>query len=434
MLGRTYIGKRPANDRVTNLLNGAQTSPDFVMTSQLRKRVYFDHSATSAVLPEILGAMEPFFLERYGNPSSIHEFGREAKTALDDARQKVANLICASDPSEIVFTSGGTESDNLAVKGVAMYKGKMKGHIIASKVEHHAVLEPCEFLKRFGFEVTYLPVSSEGLVDPGDLEHAIRNDTVLVSVMMANNETGTIQPIKELGKIAQGRGIPFHTDAVQAAGKLPIDVKGQNIDLLSLSGHKFHGPKGVGVLYVKKGTKIEPILLGGGQERGLRSSTVNVAGAVGMGKAAEIAMRDMDATCQKMKSLRDKLISEVPKSVPRAYLNGHATKRLVNNAHFRFDFIEGEGLILQLDFKGIAASTGSACSTGSLEPSHVLLAMGVTHQQAHGSLRLTLGRENTEEEVDYLLEVLPGVVSKLREISPFNETRPMGPGEGGCSV
>jgi len=403
------------------------------MTASPAKRVYFDHSATTRVLPEVLDAMTPFFLDKYGNSSSIHSFGREAKVALEDSRKHAANLINA-DPAEIIFTSGGTESDNLAVKGVAMYKGKMKGHIITSKVEHHAILEPCEFLKRFGFEVTYIPVSSEGLVDPAEIEQAIRNDTVLISVMMANNEIGTIQPVREIGRIAQSRSIPFHTDAVQAIGKLPIDVKADNIDLLSLSAHKFHGPKGVGVLYVRKGTKIEPIIQGGGQERGLRSSTVNVAGAVGLGKAAEMARRDLEPTTERMKKLRDKMIKAVPELVQKSYVNGHKTKRLVNNAHFRFDFIEGEGLILQLDFKGIAASTGSACSTGSLEPSHVLLALGLTHQQAHGSLRITLGRENTEEEVDYLLEVLPGVVSKLREISPFNESRPMGPGEGGSCV
>lgn len=403
------------------------------MTASTRKRIYFDHSATTQVLPEVYEAMTPYFLDRFGNSSSIHSFGREAKIALEEARRKAADLINA-DPSEIVFTSGGTESDNLAIKGTATYKGKMKGHIITTTIEHHAVLEPCEFLKRFGFEVTHIPVSSEGLVDVGQVKRAVKNDTVLITVMTANNEIGTIQPIRDIGKLARARGIPFHTDAVQAIGKMPIDVKADNIDLLSLSAHKFHGPKGVGVLYVKKGTKIEPIIQGGGQERGLRSSTVNVAGAVGLGKAAEIAKRDMESTCQKMKHLRDKMIKAVPELVPHSYVNGHKTTRLVNNAHFRFDYIEGEGLILQLDFKGIAASTGSACSTGSLEPSHVLLALGLTHEQAHGSLRVTLGRENTEEEVDYLLEVLPGVVAKLREISPFSAERPMGPGTGGSCV
>lgn len=403
------------------------------MPTTASRRVYFDHSATTHVLPEVYQAMTPYFLDKFGNPSSIHGYGREAKVALEEARRQVASLINA-DPVEIILTSGGTESDNLAIKGVAMYKGKCKGHIITTSIEHHAVLEPCEHLKRFGFEVTHVPVSREGLVDPGDIERAIRNDTVLISVMTANNEIGTIQPIKEIGEVASSKGVPFHTDAVQAVGKMPIDVKACNIDLLSLSAHKFHGPKGVGALYVRRGTKIEPILHGGGQEKGLRSSTVNVAGAVGLGKAAEIAGRDLARTSEKMTKLRDKMIKAVPELVPNSYVNGHLTKRLANNAHFRFDFIEGEGLVLQLDFKGIAASTGSACSTGSLEPSHVLLALGLTHEQAHGSLRITLGRENTEEEVDYFLEVLPGVVSKLREISPFNAQRPMGPGEGGNCV
>jgi cysteine desulfurase len=403
------------------------------MTASQRKRIYFDHSATTRVLPEVYEAMTPYFLDKFGNSSSIHSFGREAKVALEDSRKKVADLLNA-DPTEIVLTSGGTESDNLAIKGVAMYKGKMKGHIITTKVEHHAILEPCEWLKRFGFEVTYIPVDPEGLVDVGEIERAIKNDTVLISVMMANNEIGTIQPYREIGKIASSKGIPFHTDAVQAIGKLPIDVKADNIDLLSLSAHKFHGPKGVGVLYVKKGVKIEPIIQGGGQERGLRSSTVNVSGAVGLGKAAEIAKRDLEPTSQKMKAIRDKMIKAVPELVPNSYVNGTKVKRLVNNCHFRFDFIEGEGLILQLDFKGIAASTGSACSTGSLEPSHVLLALGLRHEQAHGSLRITLGRENTQEEADYLLEVLPGIVAKLREISPFSAERPMGPGGGNSCV
>ncbi len=403
------------------------------MTTRAKKMIYLDNGATTRVLPEVFDAMAPYFLDMWGNPSSLHSHGRDAKPAVEQARKSVAALINA-DPSEIVFTSGGTESDNLAIKGTVMYKGKTKGHIITTRIEHHAVLEPCEYLKRFGFDVTVLPVSREGLVDPAEVEKAVRNDTVLITVMMANNEIGTVQPCREIGKIAKDRNIPFHTDAVQAIGKMRIDVKADNIDLLSLSAHKFNGPKGIGALYVRKGTKIETVMHGGGQERGLRSSTENVPGIVGLGKASEIARRDLDATASRMKALRDKMLKEVPATVPRAYVNGHMTKRLPNNAHFRFDFIEGEGLVLQLDFKGIAVSTGSACSTGSLEPSHVLLALGLTHEQAHGSLRVTLGRENTEEEVDYLLEVLPGVVSKLREISPFNERRPMGPGEGGDCV
>ena len=403
------------------------------MTVGPQKRIYFDHSATTQVLPEVLDEMTPYFLSKFGNASTIHSYGREARVAVEEARKKVAALINA-EPQEIVFTSGGTESNNLAVKGVAMYKGKMKGHVITSAIEHHAVLEPCDHLKRFGFEVTIVPVSGEGLVDPGDVERAIKNDTVLITIMTANNEIGTIQPIKEIAKIANSKGIPFHTDAVQAIGKLAIDVRADNIDMLSMSAHKFHGPKGVGCLYVKRGTKIEPILQGGGQERGLRSSTENVPGIVGLGKASEIAKRDMERTCQKMKVLRDKIIKKVPETVPNSYVNGHKTLRLVNNANIRFDFIEGEGLVLDLDLKGIAASTGSACSTGSLEPSHVLLALGITNEKARGSLRITLGRENTEEEVDYLLQVLPGVVSKLREISPFSQGGSMTPGGGNSCV
>jgi cysteine desulfurase len=403
------------------------------MTTDERKRVYFDHSATTAVLPEVAEAMRPYFVDMYGNASSLHSFGREARAAIDRARASVASVLNC-DPSEIVFTSSGTEADNLAVTGIATYKGRSKGHMITTTVEHHAVLEPCEHLKRRGFGLTLVPVSEDGIVDPGDVERAVRDDTVLISVMMANNEIGTVQPYKEIGKIASSHGVPFHTDAVQAIGKLPIDVKADNIDLLSLSGHKFHGPKGVGVLYVKKGTEIEPIIRGGGQERGLRSSTENVPGIVGLGAAARIAMRDRESSCDRMRKLRDRLVKSIPELVPRSYLNGHPTKRLVNNVHFRFDFIEGEGLILQLDLKGIAASTGSACSTGSPDPSPVLLALGLSHEQAHGSLRLTLGRGNTEEEVDYLLEVLPGVVSRLREISPFNESSPTAKGEGGSCV
>lgn len=403
------------------------------MTPSQRRRIYFDHSATTHVVPEVVEAMIPYFGDKFGNASSIHSLGREAKAALESARREVADLLNA-DPQEIVFTSGGTESDNLAIKGVATYEGKSKGHIITTRIEHHAVLEACEYLKRFGLETTCLPVSPEGIVDPAQVEAAVRNDTVLITIMTANNEIGTVQPVREIGRIARAKGIPFHTDAVQAIGKMPVDVKADNIDLLSLSAHKFHGPKGVGALYVRRGTKIEPIIHGGGQERGLRSSTQNVAGAVGLGKAATIAKRDLGTVSDRMKAIRDKLLRNVPESVPNSYVNGHTVKRLVNNAHFRFDFIEGESLVLQLDFKGIETSTGSACSTGSLEPSHVLLALGLTHEQAHGSLRVTLGRENTQEEADYLLEVLPEVVSKLRAISPFSAERPMGPGEGGSCV
>jgi cysteine desulfurase len=377
--------------------------------------------------------MTPFFLERYGNASSLHSYGREARASMELARKHVAALINA-DPEEIVFTSGGTEADNLAIKGIGMARERTKGHIVTTSIEHHAVLESCASLVRYGFEVTEVPVSGDGIIDPSDIERAVREDTVLISAMTANNEVGTIQPIREIGAIAKSRGIPFHTDAVQAIGKMSIDVKRDSIDLLSLSGHKFHGPKGVGALYVREGTEIEPIMHGGGHEHGLRSSTENVPGIVGLGKAAEITKRDFEQSVDRMRSLRDAIISKVPELVPRSYLNGHPTKRLVNNVHFRFDYIEGEALILQLDIMGIAASTGSACSTGSPEPSHVLLAMGVSNEQARGSLRLTLGRENTYEEVGYFLEVLPGIVSRLREMSPLNSDTSMGSGEGGSCV
>jgi cysteine desulfurase len=396
------------------------------------RRVYFDHSATSRVLPEVFEAMAPFYTERFGNASSLHSFGRESRASMEHARKHLAALINA-EPGEIVFTSGGTEADNLAIKGVAAYKGRAKGHIVTTCIEHHAVLESCAHLKRMGFEVTELPVTGDGIVDVGEVERALRDDTVLVSVMAANNEIGTIQPIREIGALARSRGIPFHTDAVQAIGKMAIDVKRDDIDLLALSAHKFHGPKGIGALYVRKGTKLEPQIHGGGHERGLRSSTENVPGIVGLGKAAEIAKRDFESTTSAMRAMRDRIIDEVPRLVPRAYLNGHRTQRLVNNVNFRFDFIEGEALMLQLDMKGVAVSTGSACSTGSLEPSHVLMALGLTHEQAHGNLRLTLGRENTYEDVDHFLAVLPGIVSRLREISPFNEAGSAG-GEGGSCV
>ena len=403
------------------------------MTAGPMKRVYFDHSATSRVLPEVFEAMAPFYTERFGNASSLHSFGREARASMEHARKNLATLINA-EPGEIFFTSGGTEADNLAVKGVALYKGRARGHILTTCIEHHAVLESCAYLKRLGFEVTELPVSDQGIIDPKAAEEALRDDTVLVSVMAANNEIGTIQPIRRIGAMARSKGIPFHTDAVQAIGKMDIDVKRDNIDLLALSAHKFHGPKGIGALYVRKGTGIEAQIHGGGHEHGLRSSTENVPGIVGLGKAAEVAKRDFAETTATMKALRDRIIQKVPEKVPRAYLNGHRTERLVNNVNFRFDFIEGEALMLQLDMNGIAVSTGSACSTGSLEPSHVLRALGLKHEQAHGNMRLTLGRENTYEEVDRFLEVLPGVVSKLREISPFSEARTTGATEGGSCV
>lgn len=395
------------------------------MSTTSRKRIYFDHSATTPMLPEVIEAMSPYFSERCGNASSIHSFGREAKKALEEGRERLARLIHA-DPSEIIFTSGGTESDNLAVKGAALQGHRRGGHIVTSRIEHPAVLEPCAHLKGLGFDVTEVPVSKDALIDPETVRDAITDDTFLISIMMANSEVGTIQPIDEIGRIAEEADVLFHTDAVQAAGKIPIDVKGLGVDMLSISSHKLHGPKGIGALYVREGTDIEPILHGGGHERGLRSSTENVPGIVGFGTAAEIAREDMGAVSEHLRELRDRIVKDVLASVPNSYLNGHPDKRLAGNAHFRFDFIEGEGLILGLDMLGIATSTGSACSTGSLEPSPVLLAMGLKHEQARGSLRVTLGRENNHEEAGYFIEVLPGVVSKLRDISPFKGDRPLG--------
>jgi len=380
------------------------------------ERIYMDHAATTPVDSEVVDAMLPHFTTYYGNASSFHSYGREAHGAMEDARKKVAELIGA-ESDEIIFTAGGTESDNIAIKGIA-YK-KKKGNIITSSIEHPAVLETCRALEREGFNVTYLPVDRFGMVHPSDVESAIKDGTILISIMHANNEVGTIQPIEEIAKIASENGIPFHTDAVQSAGKVPIDVGRTNIDLLSLSSHKIYGPKGVGALYIKKGVKINPIIHGGGHERGLRSSTENIPGIVGFGKACELAKKRMDKDVPYLIKLRDKLINNTLNTIKESYLNGHSTKRLPNNAHFRFTAIEGESLIMSLDDKGIAASTGSACSSKKLEPSHVLMAIGLNEVEAHGSLRLTLGRENTDEELEYVLEVLPEVVERLREISPL---------------
>ncbi len=378
-------------------------------------KVYMDHAATTPMDKEVFEAMKPYFLEKYGNASSLHSFGMEAKEALEKSRERVANLIGAS-VDEIIFTGGGTESDNLAIKGIAFKAGK--GHIITSSIEHPAVLETCKFLEKKGFRVTYLPVDKYGIINPEDVENAIEKDTILITIMHANNEIGTIEPIEEIGKIASENNIPFHTDAVQSVGKLPIDVKKINVDLLSISAHKIYGPKGVGALYVKKGTKIDAIIHGGGHERGLRSSTENIPGIVGLAKACSLAGERMEADGKKMKRLRDMLIKGVLE-IEESHLNGHPEKRLPNNAHFYFKGIEGESLILMLDDAGIAASTGSACSSKKLMPSHVLLAIGLRPEDAHGSLRLTLGRENSKEEVEYILETLPKIVKKLREISPM---------------
>jgi len=382
------------------------------------ERIYFDNSATTRVDPRVLEAMTPYFLDRYGNASSLHSFGREAYTAMEEAREKVAKAIGAA-PRDIVFTSGGTESDNIAIQGIAFASKEKGDHIITTAVEHHAVLHTCQFLETQGFKVTYLPVNAEGMVSPEQVRDAITRETILISIMTANNEIGTIQPVREIGAIAKERKIPFHTDAVQAITKMPLDVDDQNVDLLALSAHKFHGPKGIGALYIRKGVKIRPIVYGGGHERGIRSSTENVSGIVGLGKAIELGMEEMEGRMEKMAKIRDHIIDGVLSAIPKSYLNGPRDKRLCNNAHFRFDYIEGEGLVLHLDMKGIATSTGSACSTKSLEPSHVLRALGLKHEQCHGSLRVTLSRFNTMEEADYLLETLPAIVKNLRQMSPL---------------
>ncbi len=378
-------------------------------------RIYFDHAATTPVDKEVVNAMLEYFDRKFGNASSLHSFGREAREAMEKSREKVAKLINA-DADEIIFTGSGTESDNLAIKGTASRFGE--GHIITSKIEHPAVLETCRYLEKKGFDVTYLPVDEYGMIKPEEVEAAIRKNTVLISIMHANNEIGTIEPLKEIGEVAKKHGILFHTDAVQSVGKIPVNVKEMNVDLLSMSSHKIYGPKGVGALYIRRGVRLEPLLHGGGHEHGLRSSTENVAGIVGFAKACEIAMENMERDAAHLKMLRDRMIEEVLK-IEESYLTGHPVHRLPHHASFYFKGIEGESLVLLLDQKGIATSTGSACSSKKLQASHVLLATGIKPEDAHGSLRVTLGRENTEEEVEYFLEVLPEIVRKLREISPL---------------
>lgn len=380
--------------------------------------IYMDNSATSPLDPEVLREMEPFLKEEFGNASTFYSLGREARKALEIARENVAALIGAS-PQEIIFTSGGTESDNLAIKGTA-YKWKNKGkHIITSVIEHPAVLETCKYLETQGFEVTYLPVYEEGLVRVSDVEKAIRDDTIIITIMHANNEIGTIQPISEIGKIAREKGIYFHTDAVQTVGKIPIDVTQLNVDLLSISAHKLNGPKGIGALYVRKGIILEPLIHGGGHERGIRPGTENVPSIVGLGKACSLASSHMEENISYLTNLRDKLIDGVLEEIEESYLNGDRTNRLPNNAHFRFAGIEGESLVLHLDAKGIAASTGSACSSKKLEPSHVLMALGLEEVEAHGSLRLSLGKENKVEDIEYTITSIKEAVETLRKLSPL---------------
>lgn len=384
------------------------------------KIVYLDHAATTYVRPDVFEAMKPYFCEKFGNASSIYSIGRETKKAVENAREQVAKALGAQ-PREIFFTASGSEADNWAIKGVA-YANKAKGnHIITSSIEHPAIMSTCQQLEKEGFEVTYLPVDSDGLVSVEDLRAAIKDTTILVSIMTANNEIGTIQPIAELGAVAKEKGILFHTDAVQAIGNVKIDVNEMNIDMLSLSAHKFYGPKGVGALFIRKGVKINNLIHGGHQERGKRASTENVPGIVGLAKAIEIATENLEEYNKKLISLREKTIEGIMAKVPYVKLNGHRHQRLPGNVNFSFQFIEGESLLLMLDMKGICGSSGSACSSGSLDPSHVLMAIGLTHEIAHGSLRLTFGEENSEEDVDYILSVIPEIVAKLREMSPLYE-------------
>ncbi len=390
---------------------------------------YFDHAATTPTRPEVLEAMLPYYRERWGNPSSIHAWGREAAEGMDRARGQLAVLLGAL-PEEIVFTGSGTEADNQALVGISIAREKKGNHIITSVIEHHAVLHSAQFLEKRGLQVTYLPVDSHGLVDPDDVRRAITDKTILVSIMHANNEIGTIQPIAEIGAICRERDVLFHTDAVQTVGHVPISVRAMNIDLLSLSAHKFYGPKGVGALFVRKGVRITPLLHGGGHERGRRSSTENVPGIVGLGEAARLAGQDMDWEMKHNAELRDRLIHGVLEAVPDSFLTGHPTQRLPNNASFCVRYVEGESMLLNLDFEGIAASSGSACTSGSLEASHVLLAIGLPHDVAHGSLRLSVGRGNTAAEVDQFLAVFPGIVEKLRAMSPLSASRPANLWEG----
>ncbi|HAM38643.1 MAG TPA: cysteine desulfurase NifS [Elusimicrobia bacterium] len=390
------------------------------------KKIYLDNNATTAIHPDVLKEMLPYFEGFYGNPSSIHTYGQETRKAIEDAREKIAKLLNA-ESSEIVFTSCGTESNNHAIKGAAFSLQNKGKHIITSKIEHHAVIEVCEYLsKKFGFEITYIPVDKYGIVNPEDVKKAITDKTILISIMHINNETGTIQPIEEIGKIAQERQIVFHTDAVQSVGKIQIDVKKLGVSLLSLSGHKFYAPKGVGILYVRKGLKIHSLLHGGSHEKNRRAGTENVPYIVGIAKALDISHKDMAEESKRILYLREKLEKGILDKIEYSQINGHPENRIYNTSNISFDFIEGEGLLLSLDMEGIAASTGSACTSGTLEPSHVLAAMGVSPTKSQGSIRFSLGRQNTEAEIDKLLEVLPNIVSRLRMMSPLWEDKQKG--------
>lgn len=384
------------------------------------KVIYMDNAATTQTYPEVVEAMTPYFTEYYGNPSSIYSFAGESKKAVEDARKTIADFIGAK-PEEIYFTGGGSESDNWALKATAeAYESKGK-HIITSSIEHHAILHTCEYLERKGYEITYLDVDEYGTVNPEDVEKAIRPDTILISVMTANNEIGTIEPIKEIGKIAKKHGVLFHTDAVQALGHIPINVDDMNIDMLSASGHKINGPKGIGIMYIRKGVKIGSFVHGGAQERKRRAGTHNVPGIVGIGKAVELAAKNMESRMEKETKLRNHLIERVLAEIPYSRLNGHRENRLPNNANFCFRFIEGESMLILLDQNGVCGSSGSACTSGSLDPSHVLLAIGLPHEIAHGSLRLTISEKNTMEEIDYTVDKLKEIIERLRSMSPLYE-------------
>ena len=379
------------------------------------RRIYLDHAATTPLSQEVLEVMLPWFTRGYGNASSVHGEGREAKRAIENARRQVMKALNIAHPQEVYFTAGGTESDNWAVKGVALARGR--GHIVTTAIEHHAVLHACQWLEKQGFDVTYLPVDAYGRVTADQVEKALRPDTILVSVMAANNEVGTILPIGQIGQLCRDRGVIFHTDAVQAVGAIPLDVQDMNIDLLSLSGHKLHGPKGVGALYIRKGVKIDSILHGGAQERGYRAGTENVPAIVGLGKAIEIAQANRTDNAERMTALRDRLIRGLTERIPQAHLNGHPTERLPGNVNLSFDGVEGEALLLRLDLAGVAASSGSACTSGALDPSHVLMALGMTAAQANGAIRLTLGTETTGNDIADVLEILPPIVEDLRRMT-----------------
>jgi len=387
------------------------------------RKVYLDNNATTRMREEVLEAMLPYCKEIYGNASSIHQFGRPARTAIDEARAKVAAFLGAARPEEIIFTSGGTEADNFAIKGVAQALRSKGDHIITSSVEHHAVLNTCAALGREGFKVTYIDVDKDGIVDVDKLKKAITDRTIFITIMYANNEVGTIEPVEDIGAIARERGVYFHTDAVQAAGKIPFGLKNLYIDLASVSAHKIYGPKGVGALYIRKGTKISPQMLGGHHEMGRRAGTENVAGIVGFGRAAELAGTELADEAKKLTALRDRLYNRINEKIEDVTLNGHPVKRLPNTLNVRFKYLEGESIILSLDMEGVAVSTGSACTSGSLEPSHVLIAMGVDAAETQGSVRFSLGRDTTDEDINYVIGVLPAIIKRLRDMSPLYEKR-----------